>query len=451
MILKNTIGLGLILLISLGCKAQEKGKAESQFLSENAGKSLAFPGAEGFGKFTTGGRGGKVLVVTNLNDDGPGSLRDMIQKKEPRIIVFAVSGNIELKSSLDINYGNLTIAGQSAPGGGITLQGYPIKVKDDNVIIRYIRSRLGDELNVQDDAMSAIRVKDVIIDHCSLSWATDECGSFYDNENFTLQWTILSESLNKSVHEKGEHGYGGIWGGKKASFIYNLLADHNSRNPRFNGARYHKEPEKEWVDFRNNVIYNWKGNSSYAGEEGQYNIVNNYYKAGPATKSNRDRIVEPYEPYAKFYVDGNVVEGFENVTADNSLGIQGVDADQVEASAAFDFAGAKTMCAEEAYHAVLKNAGASLRRDSIDERIVKEVATGVNKFGENGIINSQAEVGGWPILDQGTVKIDSDQDGMPDEWEMKNGLDPKNPDDSKGYDLDQNYSNVEVYLNSLVN
>ncbi|WP_339868867.1 pectate lyase [uncultured Algoriphagus sp.] len=451
MILKKIGGFGLILLLSLSCKAQEVSITKSEFLVENAGKTLAFPGAEGFGKFTTGGRGGKVLVVTNLNDDGPGSLRDMIQKKEPRIIVFAVAGNIKLKSSLDINYGNLTIAGQSAPGGGITLQGYPIKVKDDNVIIRYIRSRLGDELNVQDDAMSAIRVKDVIIDHCSLSWATDECGSFYDNENFTLQWTILSESLNISVHEKGEHGYGGIWGGKKASFLYNLLADHNSRNPRFNGARYHKEPEKEWVDFRNNVIYNWKGNSSYAGEEGQYNIVNNYYKAGPATKSNRDRIVEPYKPYAKFYVDGNVVEGFEKVSAANSLGIQGVDPVEVEVSTVFDFAGAKTMTAKDAFQAVLQDVGANFSRDVIDVRILKEVESGENEFGENGIINSQTEVGGWPLVNPGETKLDTDQDGMPDDWEERNGLNPKNPDDSVEFTLDKKYSNVEVYLNSLVN
>ncbi|MEB2777790.1 pectate lyase [Algoriphagus sp. D3-2-R+10] len=450
MILKNIFGLGVLLLISFACHAQVVSDAESQFLTENNGKTLAFPGAEGFGKFTTGGRGGKVLVVTNLNDDGPGSLRDMIQKKEPRIIVFAVAGNIKLESSLDINYGNLTIAGQSAPGGGITLQGYPIKVKGDNVIIRYLRSRLGDEMNVQDDAMSAIRVKDVIIDHCSLSWATDECGSFYDNENFTLQWTILSESLNKSVHEKGEHGYGGIWGGKKASFLYNLLADHNSRNPRFNGARYHKEPEKEWVDFRNNVIYNWKGNSSYAGEEGQHNIVNNYYKAGPATKSNRDRIVEPYAPFAKFYVNGNFVEGFENVTENNSLGIQEVDPEKVEVAEVFDFAGAKTMTSKNAFHTVLENAGANFTRDAIDKRIVKEVATGVNEFGANGIIDSQVDVGGWPILDQGAAKVDSDQDGMPDAWEKENGLDSKNSDDAKGFDLDEKYSNVEVYLNSLV-
>ncbi|MBN3582702.1 pectate lyase [Algoriphagus aestuarii] len=424
--------------------------ASNDILEQEGQKQLAFPFAEGFGKYTTGGRGGIVYIVTNLNDDGPGSLRDGIQKKEPRIIVFEVTGNIKLKSSLDINYGNLTIAGQSAPGGGITLQGYPIKIKSDNVIIRYIRSRLGDLEKVQDDAMSCVRNKDIIIDHCSLSWATDECGSFYDNENFTLQWTILSESLNNSVHVKGEHGYGGIWGGKRASFLYNLLADHNSRNPRFNGARYHKEPAKEWVDFRNNVIYNWKGNSAYAGEGGQYNIVNNYYKPGPATKSNRDRIVEPYKPYAGFFVKGNVVEGAPEVTENNSLGIQGVQSDLVQVAHEFEFAKAETMTAEEAFETVLKNAGASAFRDAVDKRIVDEVRAGKNKFGQSGIIDSQTDVGSWPELPKGKAELDSDRDGMPDKWELAFRLNPNDPSDASLYSLDENYTNVEVYLNSLV-
>ncbi|UZD24517.1 pectate lyase [Algoriphagus halophytocola] len=435
--------LVLIWLVYNSCAAQEVGLPDEE-------KPLAFPFAEGFGKYTTGGRGGEIYIVTNLNDDGPGSLRDGIQKKEPRIIVFEVAGNIILKSSLDINHGDLTIAGQSAPGGGITLQGYPIKIKADNIIIRYIRSRLGDLSKVQDDAMSSIRNKDIIIDHCSLSWATDECGSFYDNENFTLQWSILSESLNKSVHEKGEHGYGGIWGGKKASFLYNLLADHNSRNPRFNGARYHKEPAREWVDFRNNVIYNWKGNSAYAGEEGQYNIVNNYFKPGPATKSNRDRIVEPYEPYASFYVSGNVMEGSDQVTEDNSLGIQGVDPNLVEAAKEFDFANAVTMTAYEAFKAVLNRVGASAFRDEVDLRIVKEVEIGQNQFGSEGIIDSQTQVGGWPVLPKGEVSLDTDRDGMPDQWEVAMNLNPKDPSDSKEYTLAKTYTNVEVYLNSLL-
>ncbi|WP_225444199.1 pectate lyase family protein [Echinicola arenosa] len=414
----------------------------------------AFPGADGFGKYTTGGRGGKVLVVHNLNDDGPGSLREAIRKKYPRIIVFAVSGNIKLESSLDINYGDLTIAGQSAPGGGITLQNYPIKIKGDNVIIRYIRSRLGDLEKVQDDAMSCIRNKDVIIDHCSLSWATDECGSFYDNENFTLQWSIISESLNESVHAKGDHGYGGIWGGMKATFHHNLLASHNSRLPRFNGARYHKMPEKEMVDFRNNVIYNWKSNSSYAGEEGHHNIIGNYYKAGPATKSNQRRIVEPYAPFGQFYLKGNVMTASEEVSEDNSQGVDGVeDLSEVLVNEPFPFVMANDQeKAEVAYEKVLTKVGASLYRDQVDRRVVNEVRSGISTLGKhgNGIIDSQSDVGGWPLLKSKKAPKDSDQDGMPDVWEKKHRLNPNSADDSAGFDLDKQYTNIEIYLNELI-
>ena len=412
--------------------------------------SLAFPGAEGFGKYTTGGRGGKVFIVTSLADDGPGTLRKAIQKKEARIIVFAVSGTIELESSLDINYGDLTIAGQSAPGDGITLKNFPLKIKSNNVIVRYIRSRMGDLRQVQDDAISAIRVKDVIIDHCSLSWATDECGSFYDNENFTLQNSILSESLNRSVHEKGAHGYGGIWGGMKASFLYNLLSDHNSRNPRFNGARYHKMPEKELGDFRNNVIYNWMGNSSYAGEEGNYNMVNNYYKPGPATPAKNVRILQPYEPYGRFHISGNLIEGFPEISKNNALGIYQTKEGWAPMEEEMENADAKTYSAVETLEFVLQNAGASLSRDEVDLRILAEVKSGKETFGQNGIIDSQEQVGGWPMLAQRAAPSDSDQDGMPDDWEKSKGLDPKSPLDARGFDLDPDYSNVEVFLSSLV-
>lgn len=425
-------------LFSPAAKAQEKTDV------------LAFPGAEGFGKFTTGGRGGKVYVVTSLADKGPGTLRAAIQKKEPRIITFAVSGTIALESSLDINYGDLTIAGQSAPGEGITLKNFPLKIKADNVIIRYIRSRMGAERQVQDDAMSAIRVKNVIIDHCSLSWATDECGSFYDNENFTLQNSILSESLNQSVHEKGAHGYGGIWGGMRASFLYNLLSDHNSRNPRFNGARYHKMPEKELADFRNNVIYNWMGNSSYAGEQGNYNMVGNYYKPGPATPVKNVRILDPYEPYGNFFLSGNVVEGFPEISKDNSRGVYDPKEGWRLLEGELENAGAKTYSAAEAYERVLAGAGASHARDAVDRRIVEEIRTGREAFGQNGIIDSPSQVGGWPTLATASSPLDSDQDGMPDDWEKSKGLDPKSALDAGLVSLDRQYSNVEVYLNGLV-
>lgn len=410
----------------------------------------AFPGAEGFGKYTTGGRGGKVVVVTSLEDDGEGSLRKALRMKEPRIIVFAVSGTIELKSSLDINYGDLTIAGQTAPGDGITLKNYPIKVKGDNVIIRYIRSRMGDEQGIQDDAISVIRQKNVIIDHCSFSWGTDECASFYDNENMTVQWCMVTESLNSSVHTKGEHGYGGIWGGKQATFHHNLLAHHKSRTPRFNGARYHKDPTAEIVDFRNNVIYNWQSNNSYAGEQGNHNVVNNLYKPGPATQSKEDKFLNPWEPYGTYFVAGNVLVGDEEVTQNNEKGISVKTADMpFLLQQPITVAEVSTQAAAEACRLVLAQAGASFRRDVVDTRIAKEVAEGKATFG-TGIIDSQQQVGGWPLLAGEKAPQDTDQDGMPDRWEAKHKLNPSNAEDAAQHDLSKDYTNIEVYINELV-
>lgn len=415
-------------------------------------KVPAFPGAEGFGKYVTGGREGKVVFVENLNDNGPGSLRAALAVSGPRIILFKVSGNIELESNLYISEGDVTIAGQSAPGEGITLQNYPIKVQADNVIIRFIRSRLGDLHDVEDDAISVIGRKNIIIDHCSFSWATDECGSFYDNEYFTLQYCIISESLNKSVHSKGDHGYGGIWGGKGASFLYNVLAHHNSRNPRFNGSRYHKNPDLEIADFRNNIIYNWQGNSAYGGERGNYNMVNNYFKPGPATSSNKDRILEPYKPYGKFYLQGNVVEGFSEASDDNALGVHAIEPSEFLVQKPFPFRDAVTFSANEIYENIMYYAGQSLAVDAVDQRILKEIKEGSAQFGKGGfgIIDSQEDVGSWPILKNGDPERDSDADGIPDFWEIKMGLNPNDPSDGNGYDLNENYTNIEVFLNALV-
>lgn len=450
------IGLILQLIYFQGCTQKSAVTSEadpdtSELSPEE--KIAAFPGAEGFGKYTTGGRGGKVYVVTNLNDEGPGSLREAIRKKEPRIIVFAVSGNIDLESSLDINYGNLTIAGQSAPGEGITLRNYPLKIKGDNVIVRYIRSRMGDKRKVQNDAISAMGNKNIIVDHCSFSWGTDENATFYDNENFTLQWSIVSESLNNSVHEKGEHGYGGIWGGKGASFHHNILAHNKSRNPRFNGARYHHQPELEIVDFRNNIIYNWEANSSYGGEEGNHNIVDNYYKSGPATdESKEDRIVEVWSPYGSYFVSGNIVDNYPEVTADNWKGVYGDHPDSALVKKPIPVESIPKQSAGNAYQEVLAHAGASYKRDAVDSRIMNEIRTGTATYGkeEDGIIDSQEDVGGWPELKTKASSEDKDHDGMSDSWEKSNGLDPANPNDHSVYDLDDKYTNIEVYLNELI-
>ena len=293
----------------------------------------AFPGAEGYGMYTVGGRGGRVIKVRNLNDSGDGSLRAAVEAKGPRIVIFDVSGTIELKSRLKIQNGYLTIAGQTAPGDGICLKNYEVFLDaSEEVIIRYIRFRMGDEARQQGDAIGGQKNRNVIIDHCSASWSTDECASFYANENFTMQWCLIAESLRNSVHKGGKHGFGGVWGGKNASFHHNLLAHHDSRNPRL-GEYVSSYALSDLVDLRNNVIYNWGGNSCYGGEGMNVNIVNNYYKPGPATVKNQERIiavwnrVETWDPlynvWGKFYIAGNKLIGSERATKDNwRFGVQ---------------------------------------------------------------------------------------------------------------------------------
>lgn len=418
----------------------------------------AFPGAEGYGRFATGGRGGDVIIVSNLNDRGPGSLREAVKRKQPRIIVFKVSGNIKLESPLEIKHGNLTIAGQTAPGDGICIQNYPIEIKNaDNIIIRYIRSRLGDLKKQQEDAISVRFCNNVIIDHCSFSWAVDECASFYTNNDFTLQWCIVSESLNSSVHRKGEHGYGGIWGGIRATFHHNLLAHHKSRNPRFSGNSGDGDIPSKNVDYRNNVIYNWRINSAYGGELGEHNMINNYYKAGPSTKRKvRSRIINPSKPYGNFFVNGNFIEGNKIISANNlSGGIQCNNPEAATISEKFIHAMVTTHPPLEAFNLVLKNAGASYKRDSVDLRVCSEVKNGNAVYrgsitGLKGIIDSQKDVGSWPELHSESYPTDSDNDGMTDEWEVENNLDPSNPADANGRDLDSHYDNIEVYFNNFI-
>ena len=437
---KNLLPFFVVLTASMATSAQQP----------------AFPGAEGFGRFTSGGRGGKVIEVNNLNDDGAGSLRAAIETEGARTVVFGVSGTIALQSELKIKNENITIAGQTAPGDGICIKGYPLIISADNVIIRYLRIRLGDENKLQEDAMSAIGCKNIIIDHCSMSWGIDEVASFYDNENSTVQWCIVSESLDSSYHSKGRHGYGGIWGGKGASFHHNLLAHHSNRNPRFNGSRTNGKPEKEVVDFRNNVINNWGENSSYGGEAGNQNMIANYYKSGPATRSTKNRIVEPYDEKGKWYIAENFVFGFPDITKDNwAGGVQGNFWKQARVDAPHAAAPVMTHSAEKAYELVLEKAGAVLpKRDAVDARIIEEVKTGTATFGGNwgvglGIIDSQMQVAGWPELRSLPTPKDDDHDGMADDWERANGLDPSNPVDRNGDFNTDGFTNLEKYLNSL--
>jgi hypothetical protein len=418
-------------------------------------KIPAFPGAEGAGKYASGGRGGEIMEVTSLSDSGPGSLRSAINRKGPRIIVFRISGNIELEKELAITGGDLTIAGQTASGDGICIKGYPLHVEADNVIISYIRIRLGDIAGQPFDAIHCRDRKNIMIDHCSFSWSVDECASFYDNENFTLQWCIISESLNNSCHPKGPHGYGGIWGGMQASFHHNIMAHHTSRLPRFQGSRYHNQPGKEKAEFCNNIIYNWAEKCSYGGEQGNYNIIGNIFKPGPATPDQKaGRILEPFEPYGKFYLSDNYIvisDIYKEFNPENySLEFDRLSVVLSDTPVDIEYA-VKIDDPRLAWNKVLEDAGASLSRDSVDERIVSEVKKGIYHYGNKGIINSQKQVGGWPELISLEAPADTDHDGMPDWWEKNNNLDPEDYSDRNNHDLDTDYTNIEYYLIKLVN
>jgi pectin methylesterase-like acyl-CoA thioesterase len=448
----------------------QKASATQKVAAALAVTSPAFPSAEGFGRYTTGGRGGKVIYVTNLNDSGAGSLREAVTAIGARTVMFKVSGIIALNSDLKISSNDITIAGQTAPGDGICLKNYSVAVNADNVIIRYVRFRMGDQALHEGDALGGRNHKDIIIDHCSMSWSTDECSSFYDNENFTMQWCMLSESLRVSIHDKGTHGYGGIWGGKKASFHHNMLAHHDSRNARFCGSRYSALPNLELVDFRNNVIYNWGGNSAYAAEGGSYNLTNNYYKAGPATGSGvNDRIISPGQDdgsnsqpagvWGSFYVNGNYTTANSTTTNDNWNGVDpnpsSKSKTELRVNTEYDFGQMTTHSATNAYSNVLANVGASLKRDVVDKRIVSEATNGTFTYtGSNGstkgLIDTQSDVGGWPAYNSTTAPTDTDNDGMPDSWESTNGLNSNNASDGITYTLNPTYTNLEVYINGLV-
>jgi len=419
-------------------------------------RAPAFPGAEGFGKYARGGRGGRIIAVTNLEDSGPGSFRAACGAEGPRIVVFRVSGTIPLKSQVEINNPYITIAGQTAPGDGICIRNHEVKFDTHDVVIRYLRFRPGDESGIIYDGFGG-KGDQVIIDHCSVSWGIDETLSINKASNLTVQWCMATESLYNSIHKKGRHGYGGLWGGPGGSWHHNILAHHTSRNPRASG-----NADSGLMDFRNNVIYNWGFNSAYGGELWPRNWVNNYYKYGPATEDKvRRRIFLQGDARGRMFADGNFMWGFPGISNNNWAG--GIDfTDDGDASETtlranqpFVVAPVNTQPAEEAFELVLQGAGASLSRDSVDSRIVQEIRTGTAKFGNsfrgggNGIIDSQADVGGWPELKSSPAPDDTDGDGMPDSWELERGLNPHNAADGPVDSDHDGYTNVEDFLNSL--
>ena len=504
----------------------------------------AFPGAEGHGRYVTGGRGGKVIHVTNLNDKGTGSFRAAVTGNSKKIIVFDVAGVIPLASDLNIG-ANTTILGQTAPSPGITLRYYTVR-PEDNCIIRFIRLRRGQEKDINDgaDATWQRNKTGIIFDHCSFSWSIDEVASFYDNNNFTMQWCTVAESLTNPGHSKGAHGYGGIWGGKLASFHHNFVGHLMNRGPRFNGARYgwtgytsnkdydtykwENPVQAENVDFRNCVMYNAQGTCYGGPGGGQINIVNNYYKAGPShslksktlngikvsvssgkERGSQDRITqvtvsssgnsdkkhpEYYEMTSRYFINGNTTEttkgtvtknqdwkgvvydkgtytyNGERYSADkkNFYGdavahqtIDGVSCVKIKMDNPAPTGEVTTHSAAEAFSKVLAYGGASLYRDEIDARYMEEAKTGTAQYKGSitqspGIIDKVSDVNGYTESTFGTASrpadFDTDKDGIPDAWELANGLNPNDDSDALTYSLDGKgyYTNVEVYANSLV-
>ena len=455
---------------------------------EEDGLARAFPGAEGGGMWTTGGRGGKVLHVTSLEDNNSeGTLRWAVSQNYARTIVFDVAGIITLKSALVVNRDNVTIAGQTAPGSGICLRGNTFRIAASNVIVRYLRCRMGDETGVENDAMQIMdgdgdKYSNIIIDHCSASWSTDECASFYGMKNFTFQWNIVSESLRQSLHEKGAHGYGGIWGGVNATYHHNLLAHHDSRNPRIDHD--YVSPQKGPVSIINNVVYNWCGNTCYGGESStgsgggyrRYNFVGNYYKPGPSTPSGHIWFLEVTTSCSNctgkyggsvvpghFYMTGNIMEGYSALSSDNWSKVNKANASviaQIKESELITYGDSPSRVslhsATDAFEPVLSYAGASFSRDAIDARIAQETrdgsATYTGSAGKmKGLIDTQGDVGGWPAYN-GEAANDSDADGMPDWFEDQFGLGKNNPADAAATGLDKHgrYTNLEMYLHYLV-
>jgi pectate lyase len=403
----------------------------------------AFPGAAGFGAEASGGRGGEVVYVTTLADDGPGSLRDAVRQGR-RTILFQLSGTIELQSPLVVGVSDVTIAGQSAPGDGVCLRGKGLVIRGNNVIVRFLRLRPGDERGEEHDALTIWGARNVMVDHCSLSWSTDSINDVVrDSSLVTVQWCILSEPLNTSVHVKGAHGYGTGWGSGPEggnSFHHNLLAHCNSRSPRL-GSEH-----DALVDVRNNVIFNRGSGWAYGGEHARVNYVANYLKPGPNTQRPAELFRFSHQD-TRMYLRGNVVEGASHVTADNTLGLSandGLDPQAAIVSEPFPAPPLPQQSADAAYGFVLQHSGACLpRRDAVDTRIVDDV-----RHGTGQIINSQRDVGGWPELQSAPPAPDADGDGMPDAWERDRGLNPNDVADGRPI-AEDGFSELEHYLNEL--
>lgn len=441
---QDTIRLSVILAVSAFALVMAAQAAE---------KALpAFPGAEGFGSQTPGGRGGKVLFVTNLEDYLPrkeppvsGSLRAAVEAKGPRTIVFRTGGMIELKTQLRIGEPFLTIAGQTAPGDGICLKDYDVSVRDTHdVVIRYLRVRPGDVSKKELDGLSVYRAKNVLIDHCSVSWSVDEALSVTGEgcTNVTVSWCLITESLNNSVHGKGSHGYGSlIRTDGDITYHHNLYAHHKTRCPR--PGTYGKE-RGILLDFRNNVIYDWMSPAGYTAEDkATLNYIGNYAKPGPSTTARR-RMFEVEGASTTLYASGNFIEGAGEANDQPWALIE--DAEKAtRLPEPLPVAPVTTHSAKEAYELVLKHGGANRPvRDPVDSRVVEQVLAGTGR-----VIDTQGDVGGWPAYRRGETPPDGDDDGMPDAWEQSHGLDPRNPTDA-GLDRDgDGYTNVEEYINSL--
>jgi len=410
----------------------------------------AFPGAEGFGACTPGGRGGQVILVTNLKDSGPGSLRAACVARGPRMVVFQVGGIIKLDSTLVIREPYITLAGQTAPGDGICIANYGAVVRTHDVVIRYLRFRPGDVAGKEQDALSVYQGQNVIIDHCSASWGTDETLSVTGGgaDKVTVQWCFITESLNASVHHKGPHGYGSLLRvDGDLSFHHNLYASHNSRNPR--PGAYGDMNRGSLLDFRNNVVYNWGTQPGYsAADKVSMNYVGNYLKPGPATPADRRYAFRVGGLTTAIYAADNHLEGNPGGTEGAWPLIalpDGITQGQVRLPASLEVAPISQDTPIEAYRRVLDDAGATLpRRDAVDRRVAALV-----QAGKGHIIDSQNDVGGWPRYRSGKPPKDSDSDGMPDDWEQAHGL---NPSDGSDHALDADgdgYTNIEDYVNGM--